>query len=71
MSEAEAVSHFVYWHNGRSYVVPVGGDFDKRPVGPCSIVQRNCKCNWAHEIEKNNGQWGPCLQSNSEANNLF
>ena len=71
VSEAEVVSHFVDWHNGRCCTVPAGGDFDKHLVWPCSIVQRNCKCNCAHEIEKNNGQWGPCLQRNSEANNLF
>ena len=41
---SEAVSHFVYWHDGRSYPVPAG-DFDRRPVWSCSIVQRNCKCN--------------------------
>ena len=54
----EAVSHFVYWHDGRSCVVPAG-DFDRRPVWPC-IVQRNCK--WTHWIEKNNRQSSPCLQ---------
>ena len=49
---SEAVSHFVYWHDGRSYAVPAG-DFDRCPVWIC-IVHRNCK--WTHEIEKNNGQ---------------
>ena len=53
----EAVSHFVYWHDGRSWAVPAG-DFDRRPVWPC-ILQRNCK--WLHGIEKNNEQSGPCL----------
>ena len=40
----EAVNHFVYWHDGRSWAVPAG-NFDRRPVWPC-IVQRNCK--WTH-----------------------
>ena len=53
----EAVSHFIYWHDGRSWVVPAG-DFDRRPVWPC-IIQRNCK--WTHRIKKNNRQSGPCL----------
>ena len=55
----EAVSHFVYWHDGRIRPVPAGaGGFDRHPVWPC-IVQRNCK--WMHEIEKNNGQSGSSL----------
>ena len=69
MPVTEEVSHFVYWHDGRSRPVParVGG-FDRHSIWAC-IVQINCKC--MHEIGKNNGQWGPCLQSNSEVNNLF
>ena len=54
---SEEVSHFIYWHNGRSCPVSTGG-FDRRSVWPC-IVQGNCK--WMHEIEKNNGQSGSCL----------
>ena len=54
---SEAVSHFVYWHDGRSCAVPAG-DFGRPKVWPC-IVQRNCK--WMHEIEKNNGKSGSCL----------
>ena len=41
---SEAVSHFVYWHDGRSCAV-LAGDFNRHPVWTC-IVQSNCK--WMH-----------------------
>ena len=37
-SRSSQCSFTGYWHNGRSCAVPARGDFDRRPVWPCSIV---------------------------------